>query len=93
MLMLQVIEKQVMSCPIHGNAGNGGKVPAWLPHGNKTATAYISEFKQGAINREFPAEYLNETLFKISADAHKGAKRARTAMKLLISVEYNKTQK
>jgi len=72
-----------MSCPTHDK-------PAWWPHRDKTATAYISEFKRGAINREFPGEYLNETLLKINTDAQKGEKRARTAMKLLISKEYNK---
>lgn len=57
------------------------------------ASQFISVFKKGSIREVFPGQYLDVTLERIEADAHRGIKAAQTAKKLLLNREYNKDEK
>ncbi|SMB93716.1 RHS repeat-associated core domain-containing protein [Desulfonispora thiosulfatigenes DSM 11270] len=57
---------------------------------NITAREVIGKYKKGAINREFPSEYLDKTLDEIERLAKKGVKTAKKAKKLLQDKRFDK---
>ncbi|MFD4706720.1 hypothetical protein ACFWM3_17895 [Gottfriedia sp. NPDC058432] len=55
-----------------------------------TADEIISKEKKGSIRKEFPTEWLDNTIEEIEEAAKKGLKNAKKAKKLLTDKEFNK---
>jgi hypothetical protein len=59
--------------------------------GQKTAAEIIAEECEGSIHREFPSQWLGETLDEITRVARTGDKSARKALKLLNDRRFKKS--
>jgi len=57
---------------------------------NRTARDIIGKEKKGAINREFPGEYLDKTMAEIERDAKQNVPNAKSAKKLLTDKRFDK---
>lgn len=55
-----------------------------------TADEVITSFKQAAVRREFPDQFLHSTVAEIEAAARHGDRAARRALKLLIERRFDK---